>query len=847
MNRIRAYGRTLLVFIVFVVVAWLLHHVLAEYKLSDIREAFAKIPAWRIGIAVCLTILNYLILIGYDILAIRALRHPLDLKKIALASFTGWVTSNNFGALLGGTSVRYRLYSIWGLTTADIVRLVLIVGVAFWIGLFAVAGTAFLIEPVQIPDHIDLPLRDIRVIGGLLLAITAGYLITTAVRRKPLTIRGVQFELPSFPIALAQTLVAAADMTIAATTVYVLLPENTGISLPKFLPIYLLAMVAGVCSHVPGGLGVLELVILSFMPNDAKSGVLAGVLAFRAVYYLMPLLLGMVMLVINEIALTGVAKHKAWGEVGRWVNSSLPLVLAVSTVICGVVLLLSGSTPPLSGRLAALAERVPLQIVETAHFVASLAGISLILAARGLQKRLDAAWWMAVSLLGLGIVCSLLKGLDFEEAALLAVVLAGLIASRRRFYRQGSLIHERFTPGWLATIGLAVTCSIWLGLFAHKHVPYSPNLWWEMAFHRDAPRAMRATLGVVALLLVFAVGRLLAPRRHLPPVATAEEIEKAAEIIAQTSATWPNLALLGDKALLFSDDGKAFIMYGVQGRSWVAMGDPVGPPSAAAELIWKFRKQCDEYAGWPVFYEVSQQMLPLYLDQGFTLLKLGEEARVNLATFTLEGPARSKLRQTLNRAKREQLSFEVLPREAVQPLLPELKIISDAWLEHKEASEKGFSLGFFDERYLQRFPLAVVRQGEKIIAFGNLWSGGKEELSIDLMRYAKEAPPSVMEYLFLELMLWGKEQGYNYFNLGMAPLSGIDDRPMSPLWNRAAGAVFRFGDHFYSFQGLRQYKEKFGPEWRSKYLASPGGLTLPRVLTDVTLLIGRKRRPDRQS
>ncbi len=844
MYRIRAYGRTIVVVVVFVVVAWLLHRLLAEYKLSDIRASFADIPPSRIAIAVGLTILNYLILIGYDILAIRAIHHPLDLRKIAFASFTGWVVSNNFGALLGGTSVRYRLYSTWGLTTADIVKLVLIVGVAFWIGLFALAGIVFLIEPVKIPAHINLPLTDIRIMGGLLLAIAIGYLIATAVHKKPISYKGVQFELPSFPVALAQTIVAAADMTIAATTVYVLLPDDIGISLPKFLPIYLLAMVTGVCSHVPGGLGVLELVILAFMPPGTKSDVLAGVLAFRAVYYLMPLVIAMVVLVANEILLTGVAKHKAWGEIGRWVNSVLPLSLAGATVACGAVLLFSGATPPLSGRLDALDDYVPISVVEVAHFIASLAGISLILVARGLQRRLDAAWWLAVFLLGLGILCSLLKGLDFEEATLLTVVLLGLIASRRRFYRHGSLIHERFTPGWLATIGLAVMCSIWLGLFAHKHVPYSPNLWWEMAFHRDAPRFMRASVGVVGLLLVFAIGRLMAPRRHVPPVATPEEIERAAAIVAEMNATWPNLALLGDKTLLFSDDGKAFIMYGVQGRSWIAMGDPVGPPSAASELVWKFRKQCDGYSGWPVFYEVSQQTLHLYLDQGFTLLKLGEEARVNLGKFSLEGSTRSKLRQTISRAKRDNLSFEVLPREAVGPLLSELKVISDAWLEHKEASEKGFSLGFFDETYLQRFPLAVVSQEGKIIAFANLWSGGKEELSIDLMRYTSEAPPSVMEYLFIELMLWGKEQGYAWFNLGMAPLSGIDDRPMSPLWNRAAGAVFRFGDHFYSFQGLRQYKEKFTPEWRSKYIASPGGLTLPRVLTDVTLLIGRKRPHD---
>jgi phosphatidylglycerol lysyltransferase len=845
MNRIRAHWRTLVTVAVFAIVGWLLHRLLAEYKFSDVRAAFRQIAPWRIAAAAGLTALNYLVLIGYDILAVRALRHPLSLRKIALASFTGFVTSNNFGALLGGTGVRYRLYSSWGLSTADIVKLVVIVGVAFWIGLFAVAGATFLIEPLRIPAGINLPVSDIRILGGLLLAISVAYLVTTAIRHKPLHYRGVHYELPPFGVAVLQTVVAAADMIIAAATVYVLLPDDVGMSFPKFLPIYLLAMVASVCSHVPGGLGVLELVIISFLPAEVSNAeILARLIAFRVIYFLLPLLVAVVLLVANEVALTGVVKHKAWREIGRWANSVLPLILAGATIICGAILLFSGATPAFSDRLQALRNTVPLPVLETAHFLASLAGISLILAARGLQRRLDAAWWLSVSLLATGIVCSILKGLDFEEATFLAVVLTALLASRKRFYRQGSLVHERFTPGWLATIGLAVACSVWLGMFAHKHDVYSPNLWWEMAFNADAPRFVRATAGVVAVLLFFSLGRLTAPRRHQPEVATAEEVERAATIVAQSNATWPNLALLGDKSLLFSDAGDAFIMYGVQGRSWVAMGDPVGPPESVKELIWKFRQQCDRFAGWPVFYEVSQQTLHHYLDQGFTLLKLGEEARVSLAEFSLEGPSRSKLRQTVSRAHRDHISFEVLPREQVAELLPRMREISDSWLEHKQASEKGFSLGFFDEDYLRRFPLAVVRMNGEMIAFANLWSGCKEELSIDLMRYTPQAPPSVMEYLFIQLLLWGKEQGYQWFNLGMAPLSGIDDRPMSPLWNRAAGAVFRFGDHFYSFQGLRQYKEKFSPVWRSKYLASPGGLTLPRVLTDVTLLIGRKRPHD---
>jgi phosphatidylglycerol lysyltransferase len=178
------------------------------------------------------------------------------------------------------------------------------------------------------------------------------------------------------------------------------------------------------------------------------------------------------------------------------------------------------------------------------------------------------------------------------------------------------------------------------------------------------------------------------------------------------------------------------------------------------------------------------------------------------------------------------------PAADVPPLLPELRAVSDAWLAEKHTRDKGFSLGRFDDQYLVQFPLATVRQAGQLIAFANLWIGAdKAELAPDLMRYLPDAPPSIMEYLLLRLMGWGKPEGYQWFNLGMAPLSGLEDHTLAPLWNRLGALVFRHGEHFYNFQGLRQYKEKFDPMWEPKYLAAPGGLALPRILTNLATRI----------
>jgi phosphatidylglycerol lysyltransferase len=279
-------------------------------------------------------------------------------------------------------------------------------------------------------------------------------------------------------------------------------------------------------------------------------------------------------------------------------------------------------------------------------------------------------------------------------------------------------------------------------------------------------------------------------------------------------------------------------MYGVEGRSWIAMGDPVGKEEEWGELVWRFREMCDRYDGWTVFYEVGHKRLHLYLDLGLTLLKLGEEARVSLEDFSLEGGARKGLRHSYHRLQKEGCVFEVVPQEGIPLLIPEFKDISDAWLAEKETREKGFSLGFFSEDYLRQFPAGVIRKNGKIMAFANIWPGaGKEELSIDLMRYLPEAPKGVMEYLFVQLMLWGKEAGYQWFNLGMAPLSGLEDHALAPRWSRLGAFVFRYGEHFYNLQGLRQYKEKFDPKWEPKYLASCGGLAFPHILANIASLI----------
>ena len=313
--------------------------------------------------------------------------------------------------------------------------------------------------------------------------------------------------------------------------------------------------------------------------------------------------------------------------------------------------------------------------------------------------------------------------------------------------------------------------------------------------------------------------------------------------LAKAERTDAMLALTGDKRFLISESGNAFLMYQVSGKSWIVMSDPVGERKDWAELFWSIRKLADGAGGRLFFYQLSTDSLPLAIELGFQIIKYGEEARINLPTFTLEGSRMSKLRQAHNRSIREGSTFEIVPATALDTIIDEVAAISDEWLRHKQAKEKMFSLGRFDREYLANFETAVVRREGKIIAFANIWATpNKAELSIDLMRHGEAMPPGTMEYLFTELILWGQKQNYRWFTLGLAPLSGIEANRLSPVWAKAASFLFQHGEQYYGFKGLRNYKEKFSPQWEGRYIAAPRGLAWLTALNDLQSLIGGKRR-----
>jgi phosphatidylglycerol lysyltransferase len=824
----------------FLVALLLLRRELEAYPLREVGGALAATPRERLALAVALTALDYALLTRYDALALRYAGQRVPPGRIVFTSFLAYAAAHNLGlpALTGG-GVRLRLYAHWGVPPARVLQAAAFSAVTFWVGVLTVGGAALVAAALEGGAAETVPLHRLLPLGPVFLGLVAAYAVWSMRRPRPLRLFRREIPVPTPGLVLAQVALGTVDWIVSALVLYVLLPPSPRLHLSAVLAAFVLAQVGGVVSHVPGGLGVFDTLVLLLLHGVYPPPVILGaVLAYRVAYYLLPLLAAALLL-----AGYGAARHratlgKAAARGARWAGVLAPPVLSAGVFAAGAILLLSGATPAARGRLERVAEAVPLPVIEASHLLASMAGMALLLLAWGLQRRLDAAYPLALGVLLLGIVFSLLKGFDWEAALPLAVLAAALAPSRRWFHRRTALWAERFSPGWTVAVMVALGGTVWLVLFAYRHVEYSNELWWRFALAGDAPRSLRAAVGAAVLAATFALYRLLAPAAYRPPLPTDEELARARPLVAASPHASAHLALLGDKPLLFSDRGGAFVMYGVAGRSWVALGDPVGPRNAAEALAWRFRDAAYGWGGWPVFYEVGPETLPLYLDLGLALHKVGEEARVALEGFSLEGSAHKPLRQVLRKLERERYEIEVAGPEAVPALLPELRSVSDAWLAHKATREKGFSLGRFDERYLSALPVALVRHQGQVVAFANLWrSGEHEELSVDLMRHLPDAPHGVMEALFAQLMLWGREEGFRWFNLGMSPLAGLAGNGHAPLWNRVGALLFRHGEHFYNFRGLRRYKEKFQPVWEPRYLASPGGIALPRTLANVAALV----------
>ncbi|MGK9252027.1 bifunctional lysylphosphatidylglycerol flippase/synthetase MprF [Paenibacillus humicus] len=659
----------------------------------------------------------------------------------------------------------------------------------------------------------------------------------------------------SLGASLLEWLSAAAVFTLAA---HIMLPE---LPVDTVLGIYVAAAVAGLVSMAPGGAGAFDLIAVLGLQlyGGHANRALAILLLFRIFYYLIPWIIGLMMAAIeliprrkrNPLTENGKMQNafNAWqrfwswpgqnayiGDVGVWALSKLVLA-------AGAVLLLSAATPGLLGRLELTEGLLTLPVMHISHHLSVMIGIVLVMLSRGISLKVKRAYIAVLVLLVAGAGFTFAKAFDYEEALFLLLVALLLWISRSRFYRRSAPLGAGRIG---AMLGISAVVAF-LYSFVADHsgkgfLHHLPRSFDRSLLLSSGEHAAGAALGLAGAWIFLAALLLLRPGRPPGSAPDEQDLEKLSAFVGgkQGNPLTPIL-YTGDKSLFWAADGEALIPYAVIRGRLVALGDPLGPMEHASRAVQEFQAYADRYAMTPVFYQASPDYLPVYHENGLRFFKLGEEAFADPAAFTLAGKSQAALRSVRNRFDREGFSFRMAAPPHSRELMDELRTVSDAWLGGRR--EKGFSLGWFKEDYLQRFPIALISGPDgRTAAFASLAPSedGGRTMSVDLMRHLPGALNGVMDLLFIRLLEWCKAEGFERFNLGMAPLASVGGSSKSFREEKLARLVFQYGGHWYGFQGLRRYKEKFDPAWEPRYLAYPEGASLPLLLLDLVRLVSRK-------
>ncbi|OKH38265.1 hypothetical protein NIES2101_36155 [Calothrix sp. HK-06] len=531
-------------------------------------------------------------------------------------------------------------------------------------------------------------------------------------------------------------------------------------------------------------------------------------------------------------------------KIGLWSASLL-------TGLVGIVNLLSSVTPNLYGRNHILKQFLPFEIRAGGHIFAALTGFILLTLATNLLRRKRIAWFITVTLLVLSIISHIFKGLDYEESLLSGVLLIQLIAMRHVFTARSD--RPSIAKGVRVLIGaLLFTLAYGTIGFYLLDGKFTENFNWRdailqtlaMFFTEDnwglQPKSRfgdffaNSIYIIAACTIAYALFSILQPV-FLRSKAAPEERQKAKEIVENYGcSSLASFTLLSDKSYYFSPSGRSVIAYVPKGRGAIALGDPIGPSEDREEAIVGFKLFCQRNDWYPAFYQTLPDNIDLYKSQGFRVIKIGEEAIVDLKAFTTQGKAGKNLRTAINRMNKMGFEVKFYKPPISDKLIRQLRPVSDEWLQTVQGSEKQFSLGWFDEEYLRGSEIAVVESNEgEIAAFTNIVSEYQlNEVTNDLMRHRKSIENGTIDFLFISMFQHYKECGYDSFNIGLIALAGVGESLQGKTGRRDKVLKYLY-DHlqrFYNFQGLRAYKDKFQPHWEPRYLVYPSVTALPDVV-----------------
>jgi phosphatidylglycerol lysyltransferase len=854
--------------IVFGVALQLIRTELYAYQLADLERALEDLGWGSVALAIGGMLASYgalalndragLELIGKRLPVSRTLRASLAAAALARSLGYSWATAG---------AARQRLYRRWGLTPNEIGTLSFLTGTLALVAALACAGLGLVAGGAEIAAHG--PLGPVSwTLAGLMALVPAGVLLLVlrAGAGRAFDLGGTAVALPQRGRMARHLAVLLLDRAGAAFVLFALLPDHGGWSFPAFLAVFVLAGLLGSLSGAPGGLGVFEAAILTLSPlSQDTPGAAVALLVYRLIYNVIPLVVATAILGADHAAPATRPAARAVRRLGAAGFVLAPRLLAVLVFCAGLVLLGSVATPSLTRRILVL-EGLDLRALSgISHVLAGATGVALLLVAASLWQRARRGRIEALVLLTLGACLALGKGLDWEEAAGLLLVAAGLAGPGSAFNRTGADSGPAIalSPGWLAAVAGAVLATAALASFAHAGTAPRTTLDWRLLTDfttgNDAARSARAV--IAALGVLAAAGTVLALRAlrtrtalRADPASTGQSPAAGAipadvlAILAGPGAVRPDarLVLLGDKQVMVSAGGDAFAMWRPRADRWVMCGPPVGAPAAFAGLIARLHRAAEDAGAAPVWYAIPEPVTRLLEAAGCQSRLMGRSRLADIAAIGSQEAAGPLL--ALDQLSRLGFTGRVIPAgQSLAPgLLAQLEAVSQGWLSARGARERAFSLGRFDPAYLAGCPVAVIEdQRGRTVGFANLWTTPSGlDLALDLVRTRADAPDETVGALVGLIVRWARPLGWRRLDLGLSPEPLAPDAG-SPFGTPVGGALIARLAATLQDEGGEAAHGLSDPEasgmaaatvWEPLYLCAPPDVLLPTALMDVAIL-----------
>ncbi|MDO5657689.1 MAG: hypothetical protein Q4G36_05145 [Paracoccus sp. (in: a-proteobacteria)] len=510
-----------------------LYRLLAPMDAAQVIAQIRTIP-WRVTLlAVLTTFCGYLCLAGYDWSALRYIGKSLPGPVVLTGGLMAYAFGNTVGlTAISGGAVRWRIYGGLGLSGYDIAKISAFTSICFGVAGSVIGLIALAIEPSALTGVLPASPATIRAGAALSVVAVMAPLIWLSASGRSLRLGRIRIAMPRLPIIGAQMLISLGDLCFASLTLYLFLP-TTGDSYLSFLPVFAAATLAGVLSHVPGGIGVFETVIIAAMPRGTPvDQVAAALLMFRLTYYLLPFGLALIVLALSEAV--RITKGGLPGAAGRalqllspvaWALRPLvPMLLSVMILGSGLWMSLATLLPPLGDDLDTAETLFPLAFPGAPALSASALGAGLILLAFGVMWRSRGAFWLAMAALILSAPVAWVVSHDPHRAAGLMLAACILLPFRHSFDRRALLTDRALTPLWLAMIAAVAAGFGLFALIMHLAPPFHGELWWELATDEAAPPELRlgllislvVGLGALFLLIAGPSGEAAEPEKQPP-------------------------------------------------------------------------------------------------------------------------------------------------------------------------------------------------------------------------------------------------------------------------------------------------------------------------------------------